>query len=165
MLNKIIIIALCAILALCSCRTTKPVQTVIVVDSVRTEVRIETVYVHDTVTVPLPPEDVSVTTPDTTSRLETSVAFSEAGIRDGMLWHHLWNKPSIDVPVDHKETVRDSIVYKEKPVPVPYPVEKEVVKPLTWWQQLRLWLGSVAFFLIIVAAAYGLFRLVRLWRR
>jgi len=137
-------------------------QIIVAQDNVRTEVRTETVYIHDTIPVALPKESIAIVTPDTTSRLETSVAISEAGIRDGLLWHSIWNKPSIDVPVDHKETVRDSIVYREKEVPAPYPVEVEVEKELTWWQQLRLWLGTATLILLAVAALYGLFRL---WRK
>lgn len=162
-LRRVLAAVTLALLLLTSCRTTKPVPSVVVVtDSIRTEVRTETVYIHDTIPVALPRDSVAVVTRDTTSRLETSVAISEATIRDGLLCHRLWNKPSIDVPVDHKETVRDSIVYREKEVPVPYPVEVEVEKDLTWWQQLRLWLGTAALILLALAALYGLFRL---WRK
>ncbi len=159
------ILAVLALLALTSCRTAKPVQTTVVVvhDSIRTEVHTVTVTTHDTIAAPLPKDSIAVVTPDTTSRLETSVAISEATIRDGLLCHRLWNKPTVDVAVDHKETVRDSTVYVEKEVPVPVPVEVEVEKPLTWWQQLRLWLGTAALILLALAAAYGLFRLWQKW--
>jgi len=40
-----------------------------------------------------------------------------------------------------RDTVRDSI-------PVPYPVEKQVPAPLTWWQQARIYLGDA----VLVAA-------------
>jgi hypothetical protein len=158
-----IIITFLAILSLTSCRSTKPVPQIVVVhDSIRTEVHTVTVTLHDTIAAPLPKDSIAIVTPDTSSRLETSVAVSEAGIRDGLLWHSIWNKASVDVAVDHKETVRDSIVYREKEVPVPVPVEVEVEKPLTWWQQLRLWLGTAALILLALAAAYGLFRL---WKK
>jgi len=156
------LLAMLVLMALCSCKASKPATVVVVRDSIRTEVHTETVYVHDTIPVPLPKDSVGVATPDTTSRIETSVAVSEASIHDGLLWHSIWNKPAIEVPVEHKETVRDSIVYKEKEVPVPYPVEKEVEKKLTWWQQLRLWLGNILLVAIIIAAGYGAFRL---WRK
>lgn len=155
-----IIMAVILLLALFGCRTTKPATVVVVRDSIRTEVHTETVYVPDTIPVVLPPETVRVVAPDTISRIQTSVAISEAAIRDGQLHHSIWNKQTaLQVPVQHKETVRDSIVYKEKEVPVPYPVEVEVEKPLTWWQQLRLWLGNILLAAIIAAAGYGAFRL------
>jgi len=157
-----IIIAMLVLLALCGCRTSKSATVVVVRDSIRTEVHTETVYVHDTIPVPLPKDSVGVVTQDTTSRLETSVAISEASVHDGLLHHSIWNKPSVQVPVEHKETVRDSIVYKEKEVPVPYPVEVEVEKELSWWQQLRLWLGNILLLAILAAAGYGVFRL---WRK
>lgn len=162
-LRRVLAAVTLALILLTSCKTTKPVPQIIVAqDSVRTEVRTETVYIHDTIPVALPKDSIAVATPDTTSRIETSVAISEATIRDGLLHHSIWNKPSIDVPVDHKETVRDSIVYREKEVPVPYPVEVEVEKDLTWWQQLRIWLGTATLILLALAALYGLFRL---WRK
>jgi hypothetical protein len=153
----ILLLILSALLS--GCRTAKPATVVVVRDSIRTEVHTETVYVHDTIPVQLPKDSVGIATPDTTSRIETSVAISEASIRDGLLWHSIWNKPTIEVPVEHKETVRDSIVYREKEVPVPYPVEVKVEKELNWWQQLRLWLGTAALILILAAVCYGIFRL------
>ena len=157
------LILLFLLLALCGCKSTKPATVVVVRDSIRTEVRTETVYVPDTIPVVLPPETVRVVAPDTLSRIQTSVAISEAAIRDGLLHHSIWNKQTaLQVPVEHKETTRNSIVYKEKEVPVPYPVEVEVEKPLTWWQQLRLWLGNILLVVILAAAGYGAFRL---WRK
>ncbi len=154
------LILLLLLLALCGCRTTKSDTVVVVRDSIRTEVRTETVYVPDTIPVVLPPETVRVVAPDTLSRVQTSVAISEAAIRDGLLHHSIWNKQTaIPVPVHHKETTSDSIVYKEKEVPVPYPVEVEVEKELSWWQQLRLWLGNILLLTILAAAGYGAFRL------
>ena len=43
-------------------------------------------------------------------------------------------------------------------VPVPYPVEKEVPAPLTWWQQTRLHLANI---LLLVA---GLFVVIKVGR-
>ena len=127
-----------------SCKTTKPGTVVVVRDSIRTEVHTETVYVHDTVAAPLPKDSIVIATRDTSSHIETSVAISEAAICDGLLWHSIWNKPSVDVPVEHKETVRDSIVYREKEVPVPYPVTEYVEKDLSWWQRTRLGIANIA---------------------
>jgi hypothetical protein len=53
-----------------------------------------------------------------------------------------------------RDSVHDSI-------PVPYPVEviKEVPEELSWWQQLRLWLGNVLLAVLVGASVYGVFRL------
>ena len=163
LLIGMIVLMLILSVILSGCRTTKPATVVVVRDSIRTEVRKETVYVPDTIPVVLPPETVRVVAPDTLSCIQTSLAMSEAALVDGLLHHSIWNKQTaIPVPVQHKETTRDSIVYKEKEVPVPYPVEVEKEKPLTWWQQLRLWLGNILLVAIIAAAGYGA---VRLWLR
>ena len=47
-------------------------------------------------------------------------------------------------------------------VPDPYPVPEYIEKKLTWWQQLRLWLGNILLAAILAAAGYGAFRL---WRK
>lgn len=148
--------------ALSSCRSTR---TVIVEarDSTSTHVYTHTVFVPDTILVPLPPERVVVTTPDTASTIRTSVAESHAAIRGGLLHHELRNLDTpVSIPVQHQVTTRDSIVYRERLVPKPYPVPEYIEKPLTRWQQLRLWLGNIFLALLLLAAGYGAFRL---WRR
>lgn len=164
-LNSMVIIILglliCFFISLlfhgCATRTVVEVR-----DSIRTEVVTQTVYVKDTVPVVLPPETIRVATPDTASRIETSLAISKAWLEGGLLHHSIWNKQTaIPVPVEHKETVRDSIVYREKQVPVEVPVEKEVEKPLTWWQQLRLWWANITLAAILAAAVFGAIRLYR----
>ena len=146
---------------LCGCRSSKPTTVVVVRDSIRTEVRTEPITIHDTIPVALPKDSVAIATPDTSSHIETSTAISEATIRDGLLWHSIWNKPTVDVPVEHKETVRDSIVYHEKPVPVPYPVEKIVEKKLTQWQKFRLHFANIMLIALAIAAGFSIFRLYR----
>ena len=46
--------------------------------------------------------------------------------------------------VKYVERLRVDTVYRARvdSVPVPYEVEKEVPAQLSWWQRLRLWLGS-----------------------
>lgn len=155
----VILFVLCA---LSSCRSTR---TVVVTerDSTSTHVHTHTVFVPDTILVPLPPERVVVTAPDTVSNLRTSVAESHAAIRGGLLHHELRNLDTpLPVLVKTKVIIRDSIQYRERLVPKPYPVEVEVPAPLTWWQQLRLWLGNILLIALLLAAGYGAFRL---WRR
>lgn len=148
--------------ALSSCRSTR---TVIVEarDSTSTHVHTHTVFVPDTILVPLPPERVVITTPDTASTLRTSVAESHAAIRGGLLHHELRNLDTpLPVQVQTKVVTRDSIAYRERDVPQPYPVPEYIEKPLSWWQHLRLWLGNIMLIALLLAAGYGAFRI---WRR
>ena len=148
-----------------SCRSTR---TVIVEsrDSTSTHVHTHTVFVPDTVLVPLPPDRVVITTPDTASTLRTSVAESHAAIRGGLLHHELRNLPaSLPVPVQHKVTTSDSIVYRERLVPQPYPVEVEVPAPLTPWQQFRLSLANIMLFALALAAAIWALKKRAWWLR
>lgn len=155
----VILFVLCA---LSSCRSARTVV-VEARDSTSTHVHTQTVFVPDTILVPLPPERVVVVAPDTVSNLRTSVAESHAAIRGGLLHHELRNLDApLSVPVQTKIIMRDSIVYREREVPVPYAVEVEVPAPLTWWQHLRLWLGNIMLIALLLAAGYGAFRL---WRR
>ena len=157
---RLIFFVLCILLLglLGSCATRRP-TVVQLRDSTDTHVHIHTVFVPDTVLVPLPPERVVITTPDTASTLRTSVAESYAAIRGGLLHHDLRNLPQpISVPVQNKVITRDSIVYQARDVPVPVPVVQEVEKPLTWLQQSQIWLGRMVLAVIAVAAAGWLVR-------
>lgn len=49
-----------------------------------------------------------------------------------------------------RDTVRDSI-------PVPYLVEKKVPAPLTWWQQVRMHVGGIVIFLLIIFAVWKIY--------
>lgn len=123
-------------------------------DSTSTHVHTYTVFVPDTILVPLPPDRVVITTPDTASTLRTSVAESHAAIRGGLLHHELRNLDTpLPVPVQTKVVTRDSIVYREREVPQPYPVEVEVPAPITRWQQLRLHLANIMLIALLLAAA------------
>lgn len=50
------------------------------------------------------------------------------------------------------ERTRTDTIYQAKTdsIPVPYPVEKEVPAPLTWWQQTRLHLANIMLCLLAV---------------
>jgi hypothetical protein len=159
------IILLLILCALSSCRSTR---TVIVEarDSTSTHVHTNTVFVPDTILVPLPPERVMVTIPDTASILRTSLAESHAAIRGGLLHHELRNLPApLPVPVQTKVITRDSIIYRSRDVPVPYPVDRLVEKPLTWWQHLRLWLGNILLIALLLAAAIWALKKRTWWLR
>lgn len=120
-------------------------------ETVRVETRVETVYVPDTVIVERPQIIERVATPDTSSVLENKYAKSEASFSNGILHHSLEAKPVKEqVPVQSKTVYRDSLVYVDR-----YIFEtKEVVKPLTWWQKLRLHLGSSVLILFALALIY-----------
>lgn len=150
---------------LASCKT-KYIPVVELRDSIRTEVVTNTVIIPDTQYVELPAQVVERITPDTTSTLRTSFAESTATIRGGMLHHILRNLENpIPVPVQHKETTRDSIVYREKEVPVPVPVVKEVERQFTTWQRIRLWLGNAVIVAIAAAAGVWIVRRRAWWIR
>lgn len=104
-------------------------------DSARTVVKERVVIRPDTVYISVPVEDKSQIARDS-SHLETSFATSDASIDSaGLLHHSLTNKPqNIPAKVETKIVYRDSLVYRDRQVKIPYPVEKE----LTWWQQTKL---------------------------
>lgn len=153
-----LLISLLALLLLSACRTAKtsePSPPVILTnsDSIRIEY-IETVRI-DTVTVeiPIPAESSRQVVKDSTSHLETSLAFSDAWIdADGSLGHSIKNKDSpfkADVPVPVKDTQTNKSSESIREVPVPYPVEKPVYieTPLSAWQKFRMhsfWFLAVA---------------------
>ena len=105
-------------------------------DSVRVETRIRREVVSDTVLVALPRESEWVVVRDTSSRLETSLAVSEARINpDGTLFHSLANRQAeLPAAVERVTEVRDSIVWRERTVTQTI----ETPRPLTRWQRLRM---------------------------
>lgn len=136
MKRPFIIIALTVLLfALIACGTFRKIPTATVQqrDSTHTEVREKTVHVRDTVYFEIPAQEAERTTNDTTSFLENDYAESNARINpDGSLFHDLKTKPQDKpVPTEKEIVYRDSIVYKDKYVEVPVPVEKK----LSWWEQ------------------------------
>ena len=135
-------------LLLTACGTTRPV---LEQDHTTVEVRTETRFVHDTAWVELPLIIEKIATPDTTSTLENLYAKSEATITDGILTHSLQTKPvKQPVQIEVKETVRDSIIYRDRI----HTKTVEVEKRLTWWQKVRLDLGTLFIILIVVATLY-----------
>ena len=120
-------------------------------DSVRVESRTEYIERIDTAYIEVPKIVERVITRDTTSVLENDYARSQASIlAGGDLYHTLETKPAKrPVPVVAKESVRDSIVYRDREVYIEKPVE--VVKPLSGfvkWQIRGFWI------LLISAALY-----------
>lgn len=163
LLGFIIVFMVCALLSGCK---TKYMPVVEIRDSIRTEVTTNTIIIPDTQYVTLPAQVVERTTPDTTSTLRISFAESTASIRGGLLFHSLRSLDTpVPVPVQHKETTRDSIVYREKEVPVPVPVVKEVERQFTTWEQMRLWMGNLVLVALALAAGVWIIRKRTWWLR
>lgn len=131
-------------------------------DSVRTEY-VETLRI-DTVTVEfqVPMESFSQIVRDTASRLETSLAISDAWINpDGSLGHSIRNKPESlksDIHVAVKDSRSNNSAIKTTEIPIPYPVEKVVEKDLSAWQKFRL---NAFWILVLCISCFGLYKLRR----
>jgi len=96
-----------------SCTVTRYVPVETIKESIITE------QVRDTIVIYKPSKDsVAIQTRDTVSRLETSLAVSEASISDGLLKHSLKNKDSLKVKIEYKDRIVEKIVTKEIPVEV-----------------------------------------------
>lgn len=125
----------------CSRKVYVPVErTTTVTEFLRdTVVEVRLKEVHDTVT-------IEAEGRDTTSYLENGTHFSHATWKDGKLGHSLGTLPDASIKDSMKVKhiiIRDSI---------PYPVQVEVEKKLTWWQRQKIEYGGIA---IGVAVFFG----------
>ena len=122
-------------------------------DSVRVEYRTQYIERIDTAYIEIPQVTDRVITRDTTSVLENDYARSRASIlAGGDLYHTLETKPAKrPVPVIAKESVRDSIIYRDREVYREVPVE--VVKPLSGFVKVQIW----GFWIMFVFAALYIF--------
>lgn len=152
--RQILLYVAVSVFLVCSCSTARRTAVIVTAhDSLRSETQYKYVERIDTVLVTLPRQTAECITPDTTSTLETDFALSTATVRaDGSLRHTLETKPQ-SVPVPSKTTAerKDSIVYREVEVPVPYPVTEEVNR-LTWWQQAQIYGCRVMVALFVLLA-------------
>jgi hypothetical protein len=133
---------------LAACGVARPV-----LDQDNTKVEVKTVVerVVDTAYVELPAIVEKVATLDTASVLENKYAKSAATVSGGVLTHSLETKPVKEpVKVEKQIVYRDSLVYRDRI----QTVTQEVEKPLTGWQQAKLRVGGVCFFLIILIGLY-----------
>ena len=148
-----------AALLLCSCAAQKAAQET-QRDSVRVETIERTVYKDSIIFVPLPAENDAAALPDSdTSRLETSLAESEAFVKDGQLHHSLRNKETLlPVPVKLPSVIRQEYAYALRDRKVVEVVEVE--RELSWWQHTLLSLGSG---LLAAAAVWILLKLGKLF--
>ena len=129
-------------------------------DSVSVVIHEKVIYKDTTIYVPVPAEiDKAVVECADTSRLETSVAESEAWIADGKLRHTLKNKPDIRLPKILSMPIYLKSEMSEHKVLRSITKEVEVEKKLNNWQIFRMMLGTLT--LIII----GVWLLVKLLKR
>lgn len=163
MKNLLVLFVVSTLALFCACRSSQPLQDrqPIILhhsDSVRTEyierVRIDTVLVE----IPLRVESSREVVQDSTSHLETTLAFSDAWINsDGSLGHLIRNKDSpikVRVPIQNKDTKISKENKKVVEVPVPYSVEVYKDKPLSTWQKIQIKGFWVLFACLFVALLY-----------
>ena len=131
-------------LLLTACGVARPV---LESDNTKVEVKVVEKIVKDTAWFELPVIVEKVATLDTASVLENKYAKSEAVVSGGVLHHSLSTKPVREpVSVESKETVRDSIVYRDRIQTKTVEVEKK----LTWWQSLKMKTGGIALLAIVL---------------
>lgn len=125
-------------------------------DNVRVEYRDR--IIRDTVEYELPVIIEKRITDDTLSVIENEYARTAAVVHDGKLSHDLRTKPAvIRVPVFTE--VHDTLVVCEKGETITQTVEVE--KKFTWWQQLKMKLGGVAFALLACAIIYIVWKMLK----
>ncbi|MDO4163947.1 MAG: hypothetical protein Q4D56_06120 [Bacteroides sp.] len=132
---KNLIFTLAVSCLVCGCGTQRKLPTTTIQETTNSnvEVKYEKVFVHDTTYIEIPAQTAERTTRDSTSHLENDFAVSDAKINpDGSLFHELKTKPQKKpVPVDKEIERRDSVVYVDRHVEVPVPVERS----LTPWER------------------------------
>ena len=130
-------------------------------DSVAVIVRDSVIYRDSVVLVEIPKESgKDVVMQSDTSRLETSVAESEAWVADGRLHHTLRNKDWAFIPVTIKMPERLHYEQKDRLVYNRIVETIEVEKSLSWWERFVMSVGTIA---IIAAAIYIGYRARRLF--
>ena len=136
---------------LSACGVARPV-----LDQDNTKVEVKTVVerVVDTAYVQLPVYVDRAETLDTISVLENRLAVSSAVVSGGVLRHSLSTKAvPLPVPVEKEIVYRDSLVYRDRVVTQTVEVEKK----LTLWQDLKQNIGGVALLFMLI---YGVYHII-----
>lgn len=148
-MRKIIYICICIsiLIAFGGCSSSKKAISIEKRDSVRTEIRYEKVFIKDTAYIEIPAQISERIIKDSVSFLENDYALSNARLNsDGTLFHDLRTKPqNKPIVVDTKIERRDSVIYKDREIEVPIPVERE----LGWWEKT-----SIRFFPLSLSALF-----------
>lgn len=142
-----------ALMMISGCGSTKKLPvTVSKSDSVRIETRYIKYTEKDTVYLEIPAQTAERTTRDSSSHLENDYAVSDARINaDGTLFHDLKTKPQEKpVPTEKQVERRDSIIYVDKNVEVPVPVERE----LSWWEKTSIKFFPLSLTALLMAVVF-----------
>jgi len=129
---SVVLLLLAVVLLLSACRS----QRDIVHDVTYVETHDSIHYVHDTLYFDVPAQSAEVVTRDSVSQLENDYAVSIVSLnKDGTLSHQLTTKTqSVPVPYERPVQTKTQVIYKDKRIEVPVPVEKK----LTAWEQFKL---------------------------
>ena len=149
------ILILAVVLSSCAAQKNLPVAESR--DSVSVVVHERIVYRDSLIYVEVPSESQSAKIADSdTSRLETSLALSEAWIADGNLNHTLLHKPDvrlpkvISIPVYLRSQETEKLAQRV--------IVQEVEKQLNSWQSFRMTLGTLA---LIAVGVWLLFIIIK----
>lgn len=135
-------IFLFVLLAVASCGTQKAMPIESAKDSVSVIIKESVIYKDTTIYVEVPKEAENAILPDIdTSRLETSVAKSEAWVANGKLNHILRNKADVVLP--KIISVPIYLISAESKQINSAVLVKEVEKPLNNWQIFRMMTGTL----------------------
>lgn len=153
--NKVILASLLFVVAGCGASKRLPIAEQ--KDSVSVVIQERVIYKDSLVYIEVPAESESAILPDTdTSRLETSLAQSEAWVAEGQLNHTLRHKPDvrlpkiISIPVYLRSEETKSLAERG--------IIKEVEKELSAWQTFRMVLGTISIIIISVLGALKLLK-------
>lgn len=136
-----------ALLMLASCGAARRLPIESEKDSVSVVIHERVIYKDSLIYVEVPAESESVIIPDSdTSRLETSLAKSEAWVSEGQLNHTLRHKPDVRLP--KIVTLPIYLRSEEKAILNQKVLIKEVEKELNWWQSFRITIGTISLLLL-----------------
>lgn len=147
------------LLVLCSCGAHRYLPVESQKDSITVVIKESVVYKDSIIYVEVPVEVEKVIIPEAdTSRLETSVAKSEAWIDQGKLRHTLENKSNVQLPKKVELPTYEKEKKVEKVVEKVVVHEVEVEKPLNSWQTFRMVLGTIT---LIAIGIWLLYKIIR----
>lgn len=160
LMNRALICAFAALVTACATpRVVQDYQR----DSVALIVRDSVIFRDSVIMVEVPEGQDKAVLPDTdTSRLRTSVAESEAWVRDGRLHHTLKNRADAMLPVSIR--LPERLHYQEKGLTrYMRTVERvEVEKELSKWQSFVMTLGYAVMIVALAWLAWKLSKIVRI---
>lgn len=158
-LTFVITIILCALLLLVGCKSPKEIVREVTVIETHDSIH----FVHDTLYFDVPVHTAQIVTKDSASVLENDWAISQVAInKDGTLSHKLESKPKIvPVPFEKPVETKTQVIYRNRDVKVPVPVEKQLTK----WEKFRIsafwWLVGASVVCVGVVFRKPLFAIVR----